>query len=78
MTPVLLLVTINGVDGMTVFSIQTPNRDKALEFLVRYDHEGSSIELELAVLTPLGRRTIETLEQEAAYRYLRTPQAGQP
>lgn len=38
-----MILYIDSVDGETLYSIQTAAAHRALEFLAKYDHEGSSI-----------------------------------
>jgi len=60
----LFQLHINAVDNERCYSIQTPNKKEALEFLKKYDHEGSSLQLDS------DRDQITIDNNDEIYKYL--------
>lgn len=65
-----LEVSINCVDGQTSHHFITKSKEEALKFLKEYDHEGSSISINLAEQLQSGSWWVETKDGFEVYKYL--------
>lgn len=58
---------VDAVDGVRSYVIISPDRAEVLAFLKKYDHEGSTLVVDVL---DANRKCVGTYNDEAAYRFL--------
>ena len=59
--------TIDAVDGVRSYIIISPDRGEVLRFLQKYDHEGSTL---IVDVYDANKKCVGTYNDEAAYQFL--------
>ena len=68
--PDAIILWIGAVDTERDYTITTPSAKEALEFLKRYDHEGSTVGMDVYTIVD-DEASVESFEDpEKTYRYL--------
>ena len=67
----IYIASVGAADGQRSYEIITPDPQEALDFLKRYDHEGSCVEVDVVPEgCPVGSAQTQTHPDEHAYHVL--------